>query len=57
MTYKDIAVMVIQRAIYDYQKALEKDNASVAYECEKFFIHSNLMYWQNVPTWQKWTVI
>lgn len=37
MTYKDIAVMAIQRAIYDYKHALEKDNASVANECEKFF--------------------
>lgn len=37
MTYKDIAVMVIQRAIYDYKHALKKDNASVANECEMFF--------------------
>lgn len=37
MTYKDIAVMTIQRAIYDYKHALKKDNASVANECEKFF--------------------
>lgn len=37
MTYKDIAVMAIQRAIYDYKHALKKDNASVANECEKFF--------------------
>lgn len=37
MTYKDIAVEVIKRAIYDYKHALKKDNASVANECEKFF--------------------
>lgn len=51
MTYKDIAVMAIQRAIYDYKHALEKIMQVSQMNVKNFFIHSNLIYYQNVQIW------